>query len=101
LALTRNRVANIAMMLIVDQLFALVERRKIRTCTFSMMSGSARKAVRDADVQYRMISIRDNVNPEIVIAEHSSQLTIRDVSTSLDMTKGRQRVAQQSHSFDK
>ena len=70
LRFSSDSIANVAIMLIVDRLLALVERRKICTCTFSVLPDPARKAVRDADVQDRMISIRDNINPETVIAGH-------------------------------
>jgi hypothetical protein len=34
-----------------------------------------------------MAFVRDDVNPEVVIARHDQQLEFRDVSTSFDMTE--------------
>jgi len=33
-----------------------------------------------------VIAIRNDIDPEVVITWHRSRLTLRDVSTSLDMT---------------
>ena len=73
-------------MLVVDKFLALVFRGKTSFTPLAMLPGSAREPVSDPDVEHRVITIGNNIDPEVLITGHHSEFKLRDVSTSLDMT---------------
>ena len=50
-----------------------------------VLPASTRQGISDTDVQNRMITVCDDINPETVIASHSRKI-VRDFSTSVEMT---------------
>jgi hypothetical protein len=68
------------------QVFALILGSKAEFDCLTVLPRSARKSVRHPDVEHRVIAIGNDVDPEVVITSHHSELKFRDVSTSLDMT---------------
>jgi hypothetical protein len=70
---------------VIDQLFAPILGSEPHLGTFAVLVSPAREAVRHPDVKNRMVPVRNDIDPEVVITRHASE--IRDVSTPLDMTK--------------
>ena len=73
-------------MLVVNKFLALVVGSKASLNSLAVLPGSARESVSHPDVEHRVIAIGNDVDPEVVITGHHSELKFRDVSTSLDMT---------------
>jgi hypothetical protein len=72
-------------MLMIDQFLALILRSESGLGTPLVLPDSTRKAICYANVGNRVIPVRDNADPEVVISWQRSG-SIRHVSTSLDMT---------------
>jgi len=77
---------NIRIMLVVNKFLALVLGSKAGFSSRAVLPSSTREPVSHPDVKHRVIAIGNNVDPEVVITGHHSELKFRDVSTSLDMT---------------
>jgi hypothetical protein len=71
---------------VVNKFLALVLGSKTSFNSFAVLPGSAREPISALDVEHRVIAIGNDVDPEVVITGHHSELKCRDVSTSLDMT---------------
>ena len=85
LRFSSDGVANVSIMFVIDQGFALIPGSEPHLGTFAVLVSPAREAVRHPDVKNRMFPVRNDIDPEVVITRHESE--IRDVSTPLDMTK--------------
>lgn len=77
---------NVRIMLVVNKFLALVLGNKTSFNSFAVLPGSAREPISALDVEHRVIAIGNDVDPEVVITGHHSELKCRDVSTSLDKT---------------
>jgi len=76
--------------LIVDKLFAVIQRGKVRPRALSVLPDAAGETVRDTNVENGIVAIGDDLHPKVIIRRHDK--TVRDVSTPLDMTR---RIAEQ------
>ena len=76
-------------MFVIDEFLALILGSKTSFNSLAVLPGAARKAVRHADVKHRVITVRKDVDPKIVIGGHRSELKVRDVSTSLRVNSAR------------
>ena len=61
---------NIRIMLVVNKFLALVLGSKASFNSSAVLPGSAREPVSDPGVEHRVIAIRNNVDPEVVITGH-------------------------------
>src|SRR5215475_7224439 len=86
LRFTGDHIADVTIVFIVNQFLALIFRSKSSFNCLAVLPGSAREPVSHPDVKDRVVTIRKDVDPKIVITRHRSELKFRDVSTSLDMT---------------
>ena len=77
---------NVRIMLVVNKFLALVLGSKASFNSFAVLPRPAREPTSDPDVEHRVIAIRNDVDPEVVITCCHSAFKFRDVSTSLDMT---------------
>ncbi len=66
-------------MFVIDQVFALIFGSEPHLGTFEVLVSPAREAVHHPNVKNRMVPVRNDIDPEIVITRHASK--IRDVST--------------------
>ena len=64
-------VAHIPILLVVNQFCAAVCGRKGGTHSFAVLPGSARQGIGHADLKNRMVTVRDDIDPETVIACHN------------------------------
>jgi hypothetical protein len=69
-----DRVADIAIMFVIDQLFALILGSKAHLATFAVLVSPAREAVCNSDVKNGMVPVRNDINPEIVITRLASEI---------------------------
>ena len=58
-------------MLVVDELFALISGRESGFGLLSALPGAPREPIGHTDVKNRVIPIRDDVDPEVVITWHN------------------------------
>jgi hypothetical protein len=61
-------------MFIVNQFFALVLGSEPRLNPFTVLVSAAREAVSPPDVKNRMVPIRNDIDPEVVITPHASEI---------------------------
>src|SRR6266403_5409409 len=71
LSLLGDGVAHIPILLVVNQFCAAVCGRKGGTHSFAVLPGSARQGIGHADLKNRMVTVRDDIDPETVIACHN------------------------------
>src|SRR5438132_10842576 len=76
LRFTGDRIADVTIMLVVNQFLALIFRSKSSFNRLAVLPGSAREPVRHPDVKDRVISIRQDVDPKTVITRHRSELKL-------------------------
>jgi hypothetical protein len=74
-------------MFVVNQLFASVDGGESGSGSFAMLPDPPGHTIRYTNVKNGVIAIRNDIDPEVVTTGWHSDLTVRDVSTSLDMTK--------------
>src|SRR5437773_10999498 len=72
LRFSSDSIANVAIMLIVDQFLALTLGRESSFNPLSVLPSSPRQAICYADVKNRIDPVCDDVDPEVVIARHGS-----------------------------
>jgi len=77
LRFSSNCVANVAIMLVINEFLALIPGSEPSFNTLSVLPSSPRQAICYADVKNRMASVRDDVNPEVVITHHRSAIKVQ------------------------
>ena len=65
-----DRIADITIVFVIDQLFALISGRESGSGPLSVLPGPPREPIGHTDVKNRVIPIRDDVDPEVVITWH-------------------------------
>jgi hypothetical protein len=65
-----ERIADITIMFVIDQLFALISGRESGSGPLSVLPGPPREPIGHTDVKNLVIPIRDDVDPEVVITWH-------------------------------
>ena len=67
LSLPLDRIANVPVILVVNQFLAAIIGRKRCSDSFAVFPSSPRQAVGYANVENGMIAVRNDVNPEVIV----------------------------------
>jgi len=61
-------------MFVIDKVFALIFGSEPHLGNFAVLISPAREAVRHPDVKNRMVPVGNDIDPEVVITRHESEI---------------------------